>query len=122
MLQIELGGISPASNKRERLLSDFEVNFSVNSEMAPVPTPIINAMNRINLYRMQERAWKALNDGERVEAGQRLEAIATRLLDLGETDLAHVALLEASRVTHQGRASTKGEKTIKFGTRYLGMR
>jgi Ca-activated chloride channel family protein len=122
LFQVELSGISPTSNKRERLISDFEVDFTENLEMDPVPTAIINVMNRINLYRMQERAWTALNSGQRVEASQRLEAVATRLLDLGETDLAHVALLEASRVIHRGRASTKGEKTIKFGTRYLGMR
>jgi hypothetical protein len=77
-------------------------------------------MNRINLFRMQESAWEALEAGQGAHARQQLEAVATRLLDLGEEELAQIALLEAGRLTQGGQASKKGQKTIRFGTRRLG--
>ncbi|MBN1180284.1 MAG: VWA domain-containing protein [Anaerolineae bacterium] len=120
LAQLELSGVLPATGKRERLIYDHEAEFVARPEPASVPTPIINAMNRVNLFRMQEQAWEALESGAHSEASQRLEAVATRLLDMGERDLANVALLEASRASQGMRTSTKAQKTIRFGTRYLG--
>lgn len=120
LAQLELRGRGPRSDRWDRLLFDYDVVFSENPEPAPVPTGIVNAMNRINLFRMQESAWEALEAGQGAHARQQLEAVATRLLDLGEEELAQIALLEAGRLTQGGQASKKGQKTIRFGTRRLG--
>jgi Ca-activated chloride channel family protein len=120
LAQLELRGRGPRSDRWERLLFDFEVGFVADPDPVPVPNAIINAMNRINIFRMQESAWKALEAGEGVDARRQLEAVATRLFDLGERELARIALLEAGRVTQGGQASKKGQKTIRFGTRRLG--
>ena len=71
---------------------------------------------------MQEKVWDALEDGKTEDARRRLETVATRLLDLGEKELAHMALLEAGRVAQGGQVSEKGHKTIKYGTRSLGIK
>lgn len=120
LAQLELRGQGPSSDQWERLLFDYEVAFLEDPQPEPVPTMIVNTMNRINLFRMQESAWDALEAGRGADARQQLEAVATRLLDLGEKELAQIALLEAGRVMQRGRASKKGQKTIKFGTRRLG--
>ena len=50
-------------------------------------------------------------------ATQRLETVATRLLNLGETDLARAVLLEAGRLVRTGDLSTEGRKKIRYRTR-----
>ncbi len=122
LAQLELSGTVPPSNQRERLIFDYEASVVEEPEETSIPTAIVNAMNRINLFRMQEQAWTALESGRGEEAQRRLEAVATRLFDLGENSLARVALLEAGRITRGRQPSGKGQKIIKFGTRHLGMK
>ena len=88
----------------------------------PVPTAIVRALGKITLYRMQEQAWAALEAGDVKAATQRLRAVATRLLDLGEEALAQAALLEAGRIEQDGSSSAVGRKEIKYGTRHLELR
>jgi phage shock protein A len=53
------------------------------------------------------------------EATRRLENLATRLLAIGQEDLANEALAEARRVAHTADLSDKGRKTLKYQTRHL---
>lgn len=122
LAQFELEGAVPSTDERGRLLYDLEIEFATEVEEETAPAAIINVVNRVNLYRLQESAWRALENGHHDQARQRLEAVATRLLDLGEQELAHVALLEAGRVSRGESASSKGLKTIRFGTRSLGVK
>jgi Ca-activated chloride channel family protein len=122
LAQLELEGTVPGTEEKGRLIYDLETEFAPEVEEETAPAAIINVVNRVNLYRLQESAWRALENGRPDEARQRLEAVATRLLDLGEQELAHVALLEAGRVSRGETASNKGLKTIRFGTRSLGMK
>lgn len=119
LMQLELRGVAPDANVEDRLVLDFDAEFQERSSEQPIPPAIINAVNRVNLYRMQEEAWMALEDGRREEARRRLEAVATRLLELGEAQLANVALLEARRLEEGQTVSTKARKAIHFGTRQL---
>jgi hypothetical protein len=47
--------------------------------------------------------------------------MATRLLNLGETELARAALLEAGRLSRTGDLSSEGRKKIRYGTRSLSI-
>ena len=120
LAELEMSGAVPAAGKRERLTSDLSVSFVDAPSERPIPTAIVNVMNRVSLFRLQEQAWTALEDGKPEEATKRLEAVATRLLDLGENELARMALIEANRVSQGKQVTGKGHKTIKYGTRYLG--
>jgi len=119
LMQMELRGRAPDSGKEDRLVADLKAEFREGVEEQPISPAIINAVNKVNLFRMQEAAWLALEDGRTQEARERLEAVATRLLDLGEAELARVALLEAQRVAQGKQPSRRAKKTIRFGTRYL---
>ncbi len=121
LMQLELRGMLPDAGREERLVVDFEIEVKENVEEQPISTAIISAVSKVNLFRMQERAWQALKEGRREEARQRLEAVATRLLDIGETELARVALLEAQRLSEGEDVSERAKKKIYFGTRHLRM-
>jgi len=122
LLQLELTAEVPALGRQVRLVSDLEADFAAEPSGEPVPAAIVNTLSRLSIFRMQEQAWMALESGEREKARRRLETIATRLLDMGEKELAHMALLEAGRVAQGGQVSEKGHKTIKYGTRSLGIK
>jgi hypothetical protein len=122
LAQIELSGCDPTTGRRSRLLYDYEPTFLEDPDDTAVPTVIVNVASKVNLFRMQEAAWKALDSGETEDARRRLEAVATRLLDRGEEELARVALLEAGRIAQRRQVSSLGRKAIKFGTRSLAGR
>jgi len=121
-VQLELAGRAPGSDETKRLIVELHPQFHDAPEDAPTPTDIVNALNRICLFRMQEQAWLALESGQPAEASRALEAVATRLFDMGEQDLAQVARLEAGRVGKVGQPSGKGQKALRYGTRGLAMR
>jgi len=88
---------------------------------AEVPPPIVTALGKLAIFKMQEKAMRDLEAGEISAATQRLETMATRLLNLGETDLARAALLEAGRLARTGDLSAEGRKKIRYGTRALSV-
>jgi Ca-activated chloride channel family protein len=122
LLQLELMGTIPALEREERLKHDISCTFVADKppDEQP-PQALLSTLSRITLYRMQEQAWTALEDGNTTEATQRLEIIATRLFDMGEKKLAKAALLEAGRIAGGATPSDKGRKRIKYGTRSLNI-
>ncbi|MCL4252889.1 MAG: hypothetical protein KJ043_03810, partial [Anaerolineae bacterium] len=83
------------------------------------PTSILDALSKLTLYRLQERAQEALDKGDINEATRRLENLATRLIELGKSELADQAMSEAKRVKMTHQLSTGGRMTIKYQTRHL---
>ncbi|RME71718.1 MAG: VWA domain-containing protein [Chloroflexi bacterium] len=86
-----------------------------------IPPPIVTALGKLAIFKMQEKAMDDLAQGRISAATQRLETMATRLLNLGETDLARAALLEAGRLARTGDLSAEGRKKIRYGTRALSI-
>lgn len=121
LLQLELtGDIPPLGRQGDKVRGDVRCTFtSTESPPEPVPTGILRALNKITLYRMQGRAWDALESGDTDTATHQLEMMATRLFDLGEVQLAQSAMLEAGRIAKGGTPTAKGRKEIKYGTRSL---
>ena len=119
--QLQLTADIPAQNRiGERLQRDLTFTFSAEAEInSAAPANVLSALAKITIYRMQEGAWQALEKGDIVKATHRLETMATRLLDLGEPQLARAALLEAGRLSRSGNTSSAGRKAIKYGTRSL---
>jgi hypothetical protein len=76
-------------------------------------------LSKATIYRMQEQAWDALEEGDVHTATRHFERIATRLFERGETQLARVAMLEAGRVAQGTTPTAKGRKELRYGTRSL---
>jgi Ca-activated chloride channel homolog len=90
-----------------------------NPEPELPPAPIVEAMSRLTLYRLQEKARVEVGQGEAVKASKHLQYLATHLLSNGNHELAHTVLMEAEHIRQSQRFSKDGDKRIKYGTRAL---
>lgn len=88
------------------------------SAAAP-PAALIEAARRLNLYRMQEKAWEEVQSGQLDTAAARMHRLTARYLETGDLRLAQQAQLEAQRLGHLGTMSAEGRKVLKYGTRSL---
>jgi Ca-activated chloride channel family protein len=86
---------------------------------SPPPPAIVQAMSRLSLYRMQEKAHLSVEAGEYNKASRHLQNLASHLLSQGERSLARTALLEAGNILRTQAFSEEGKKEIKYGTRAL---
>jgi Ca-activated chloride channel family protein len=116
------GDVPGQPNRRNWEWIDILAEFIAHQEGNPeIPANIITALGKLAIFKMQEKAMDDLEKGQINTATQRLETMATRLLNLGETDLARAALLEAGRLARTGDLSAEGRKKIKYGTRSLSI-
>ncbi|MBI5960553.1 MAG: VWA domain-containing protein [Chloroflexi bacterium] len=113
------GDILPVNRQGYKVLSDISVEIAQNPVPEEPPMAILDALGKLTLYRIQQKAEVALSAGNVVEATRRLENLATRLLAAGQDELAQMAMVEARRVSHTNMLSEEGRKTLKFGTRWL---
>lgn len=113
------GDILQNKNQRMQSVSDVALEVVEQYEAEEPPHAILDALSKLTLYRLQERAQEALERGDIGEATRRLENLATRLLAMGQNELATQALAEARRVAHTNGLSDKGRMTIKYQTRLL---
>ncbi len=123
LLQVDVEGVVPAvSQQPVRIRQAVEVTFATEvGQRPPIPSDIVSAMGKLTIYKMQERAMYEVEIGQIEPAVNRLKTLATRLLDIGETELARAALLEAGRLAQTGTLSAEGRKKIRYGTRALGI-
>jgi Ca-activated chloride channel family protein len=102
-----------------RAVSDISLEVADQPVAEEPPNTIIDALSKLTLYRMQEKARDALDRGDIVEATRRLENLATRLLEMGQNNLAQQTLAEAQYIASTRTLSDTGRKTIKYQTRAL---
>lgn len=88
-------------------------------ETDPPPAEIVQALSRLMVYRMQERARKELSNGQVQSATRHLQSLAANLLMQGERSLAQTILLEVDNLENKNALSDEGSKKIKYGTRAL---
>ncbi len=116
------GDVPGQANRRNWEWVDIFAEFTPKIEGNPeIPPTIVTALGKLAIFKMQEKAMADLESGRISAATQRLETMATRLLNLGETDLARAALLEAGRLARTGDLSAEGRKKIRYGTRALSI-
>jgi Ca-activated chloride channel homolog len=116
------GDVPGQTNRRSWEWVDLITKVTDDRELLPhIPTAIVSALGKLAIFKMQEKAVADLERGEISAATQRFETMATRLLNLGETELARAALLEAGRLSRTGDLSPEGRKKIRYGTRALSI-
>jgi Ca-activated chloride channel family protein len=101
----------------------FRLTCPISTEAATEspPVAIVQALSRLTIYRLQEKARQEVAAGDYELATRHLERMATHLLSQGERSLAKTVLLEADHIQRQKGFSENGEKKVKFGTRALLM-
>lgn len=99
----------------------IEIRLSiVDNAAVETPSPaLIQALSKLTLYRMQERARHEIAAGNYNTGADQLQKLATRLLAQGERNLAKTIMLEIEHIEKDKNLSEYGEKQIKYGTRAL---
>ncbi len=110
------------SEQRIHLRRDVVMTFRTQPpEPTPVPSRLLNLLSRLSIFRLQEKAWEAVEAGDTQQATHLLQAAATRLFDMGYKDLAQAAMLEVGRISGGESPTMGGRKKLRYGTRSLSM-
>ena len=103
------------------LRRDVTIQFAAQAfeTVEEVPGRLLNTLSRLSIFRLQERAWQVLEQGDVRQATHLLESAATRLFEIGHRELGQVALVEAERVQQGIAPTSRGRKQVRYGTRAL---
>lgn len=100
--------------------SDIVLTYTSEAERLRAYDPLVmNLVEKVTAYRLQTRALDEARQGNIAGATQKLRAAATRLLELGEADLAEAARREADNLEQSGQMSASGTKKLRYQTRKL---
>lgn len=83
------------------------------------PSQVVQAVQMLNLYRMNEKAWEEAQAGDAQAATKRMERLGSRLLEAGHSRLAQEVMAETRRLAQVGTLSLEGRKRLKYETRSL---
>ncbi len=99
----------------------IDITLIVKENISPTvpPPPIIQALSKLTLYRIQEKARIEVSAGNYEKATAHLQRLAAHLLSQGERSLAKTVMLEIENIEKKNTYSDTGEKNIKYGTRAL---
>ncbi len=104
----------------EKVKTDVILGFTADPAQAMQTNPyVMNIIEKVTAHKLQTRALDEAAVGNIAGATQKLRAAATRLLELGEEELAQTALEEAERLERGEGLSAKGTKKLRYETRKL---
>jgi len=107
----------------EKSKSDILLDFTTDAALAKQhDAEVMNIVEKVTAFKLQTRALEDAKMGDVVGASQKLRAAATRLLEMGEQDLAEAALAEAQNLEKGGQMSAYGTKKLRYETRKLTQR
>jgi Ca-activated chloride channel family protein len=107
----------------EKVKSDILLDFTADPALAKqYDAEVMNIVEKVTAFKLQTRALEEAKMGNTAGASQKLRAAATRLLELGEDELAKSALEEAANLEKTGQMSARGTKKLRYETRKLTQR
>lgn len=106
--------------RHEKVRADVVLTFSADpAQTAASDATVLNIVEKVTAHKLQTQALDEAAAGNVAGATRKLRAAATRLLDLGEPELAAVAREEAERLEQGQGLSTPGTKKLRYETRKL---
>jgi Ca-activated chloride channel family protein len=122
--QTEVGYDIPGLNLvGEKVKADILLDFTGDAALAKqYDAEVMNIVEKVTAFKLQTRALEEAKMGNVAGASQALRAAATRLLEIGEEDLAQSALDEADNLEKSGQMSSYGTKKLRYQTRKLTQR
>lgn len=106
---------------KEETSLDLVVAFAEGAGKGPGVARVMNSVEKATTFKLQTRALQASMLGDMEAASRNLRAAATRLLSMGETELAEASEQEAERIETEGQANTAATKKLTFDTRKLSV-
>jgi Ca-activated chloride channel family protein len=80
---------------------------------------LMNVIERVVAHKLQTQALDEAAAGEVVKATRRLRAAATRLLELGETEMAQQANQQAQNIEQRGKIDLEAAQKMRYATKRL---
>lgn len=100
--------------------ADAVVEYTSDPARAAQQTPaVMNVVEALSAYKLQRRAQADLEAGDVAGATTKLRAAATRLLDMGQEDLAAEVEQQAQDLEQHGKADAHRTKKLRYQTRKL---
>lgn len=106
-----------------KIKTDILLEFTADAVQAKqYDAEVMNIVEKVTAFKLQTRALEEAKMGNVAGASQKLRAAATRLLEMGEEDLAQSALEEAENLEKSGQMTSRGTKKLRYETRKLTQR
>ncbi len=100
--------------------ADVVVEYTLDPTRAAQQVPqVMHIVEALSAYKLQRRARTDLEAGDVTGATRKLRAAATRLLDMGEKELAAEAEQQALELERGGQADSRRTKKLRYETRKL---
>jgi Ca-activated chloride channel family protein len=104
----------------EKAKTDVILGFTADPAQTTQTNPyVMSIVEKVTAHKLQTRALDEAAAGNIAGATQKLRAAATRLLELGEEELAQTAMDEAERLERGESLSARGTKKLRYETRKL---
>jgi Ca-activated chloride channel family protein len=104
---------------RQTVRQDIVVNYSTGPVAETHNPRVMSIVERVTASKLQTRALEDIQRGDIPGATRKLQAAATRLLDMGETELARTVQEQAQQLAHHGQVAPVTAKTARYKTRKL---
>jgi len=100
--------------------ADVVVEYTDDQAQTVQAVPeVMHIVEALSAYKLQQRARAALDAGDVAGATRRLRAAATRLLEMGEEELAAEVERQAAELEQHGQADPNRAKRLRYKTRRL---
>lgn len=117
--QAELHYLPVGEQSEQVIKQDVLLEFTADTN-APAHDPrVMNLVEKVTAFKLQTRALSDAEAGNIAGATQKLRAAATRLLELGELDLAEKTQQQAEQLEQGGQISAESQKELRYATRRL---
>jgi Ca-activated chloride channel family protein len=105
---------------RQKVTADVVLTFVDDPAQANQTNPrMMNIIERVVAHKLQTQALDEATMGNAKKATQRLRAAATRLLELGENDLAQAANQQAQQIEEGGQIDPAAAQKMRYATKKL---
>lgn len=106
----------------QRVRIDISLDVTADAGAVAVDPPTMNLVERVTAFKLQTRALAEAEAGNAAGATQKLRSAATRLLDLGELELADTMQRAADAVEQGQTPSAADQKELTYKTRRLSLK
>jgi len=104
----------------EKAKTDVVISFTSDANLSQqYDAHVMNLVEKVTAFKLQTRALDEAAAGNIAGATQKLRAAATRLLNMGEAELAETFSAEADQLEQSGQMSAAGTKKLRYETRKL---
>ncbi len=110
---------TPVGGSEQVIKQDILLEFVADPAQATYDPRVMNLVEKVTAFKLQTRALAEAEAGNLSGATQKLRAAATRLLDLGELELAQKVSQQAEHLDQGQAMSAEQQKELRYATRRL---